>query len=626
VSCPCRPLVAAVLVVVAVSAAPRSSAAQAPDFGSTADSSGTLPQGLAPNSDLLAPSLQGNPKTPPRFRRRDQSGADQTAPADTFAPSRIGATPRYGSPPAFGAGGTGFDSKNTPKSKKLAQTPPPPAPGAPIPETTFDPVTPGTEAPIIPPPKPAPAPPPAPEIYPKTAANRAGAVLPPLAEPAPLSNPPPEVHPLTAANRPGANVPLSLPLDAEDTATTMPPPGTPLPNSLPLGTVPQRPLPIAEGDPFAPVGIRAGSFVLFPAVDFSGGYTTNAQSVPGGAGSPYFVLAPELQLQSDWSQHSLTANITSSYTDYTNGSIQPSLNRPYLNSIIDGRIDVSRNTQVVLENRVLVSTDNPGSPNLTAGLASLPIDTTVGGTLGVVQNFNRLNVALRGTIDNVSYQDSKLTDGETASNADRNFNQYGLIGRIGYELNPGFKPFLQVQEDTRVYQEEFDRFGLARNSIGTTAQAGATLDLSSTLSGEMAVGYAVRDYIAPLQNVGGFVANGSLIWQMTALTTAKLTTTSVINESIAENASGTLSRDVSLQVDHALRRWLIGTAILGYGQDDYVGINRLDNRYFASLGFTYKFNRMMQLHGVLREDWLTSNVSGVAYNATSVLVGLRLQR
>jgi hypothetical protein len=113
---------------------------------------------------------------------------------------------------------------------------------------------------------------------------------------------------------------------------------------------------------------------------------------------------------------------------------------------------------------------------------------------------------------------------------------------------------------------------------------------------------------------------------MTALTTAKLTTTSVINESIAENASGTLSRDVSLQVDHALRRWLIGTAILGYGQDDYVGINRLDNRYFASLGFTYKFNRMMQLHGVLREDWLTSNVSGVAYNATSVLVGLRLQR
>jgi hypothetical protein len=483
---------------------------------------------------------------------------------------------------------------------------------------------PDTGAAVTAPAKPAPTPP-APEIYPKKAANRPGAVLPPLVEPAPLSNPPPEVHPLTAANRPGATVPLPLPLDAEDTAA-MAPPGTPPLNSLPLGVVPQRPLPLAEGDAYAPVGVRAGSFVLFPALDLSAGYDTNPAHIPGGQSSPYFVLAPELQVQSDWSQHSLTANITSSYTDYTNGSFQPSLNRPYLNSIIDGRIDVSRDTQVVLENRVLVTTDNPGSPNLGAGLASLPIDTTVGGTLGVVQNFNRLNVSLRGTIDNATFQPSQLTDGTSSSNTDRDFNQYGVIGRIGYELNPGLKPFLQVQEDWRDYQQEFDRFGEARNSTGTTAEVGATLDFTRTLSGEFAAGYGLRDYIAPLQNVGGFVADGSLIWQASALTSAKLTASSVINESIAENVSAAFSRDVSVQVDHAFRRWLIGTVKAGYGQDDYVGIDRFDNRWFASIGFTYKFNRMMALHGELRQDWLTSTVSGVAYDATSVLVGLRLQR
>ena len=132
------------------------------------------------------------------------------------------------------------------------------------------------------------------------------------------------------------------------------------------------------------------------------------------AASPYFVVAPELLVQSDWSRHALTASITGSYTDYTNGSFVPSLNRPYLNSKIDGRIDVTRDTQIVLENRVLVSTDNPGSPNLQAGLASLPIDTTLGGTLGVVQDFNRLIVSLKGTFDRVQYQNSTLTDGETA--------------------------------------------------------------------------------------------------------------------------------------------------------------------------------------------------------------------
>jgi hypothetical protein len=34
----------------------------------------------------------------------------------------------------------------------------------------------------------------------------------------------------------------------------------------------------------------------------------------------------------------------------------------------------------------------------------------------------------------------------------------------------------------------------------------------------------------------------------------------------------------------------------------------------------------MQLKGELRHDWLTSTLSGVAYDSTSVLFTLRLQR
>ena len=79
-------------------------------------------------------------------------------------------------------------------------------------------------------------------------------------------------------------------------------------------------------------------------------------------------------------------------------------------------------------------------------------------------------------------------------------------------------------------------------------------------------------------------------------------------------------------MDHALRTWLIAMGQIGYGNDNYVGLGRDDNRYFAAAGLTYKLNRDMQLKGTLREDWLTSNVSGVAYQATSFLLTLRLQR
>jgi hypothetical protein len=48
------------------------------------------------------------------------------------------------------------------------------------------------------------------------------------------------------------------------------------------------------------------------------------------------------------------------------------------------------------------------------------------------------------------------------------------------------------------------------------------------------------------------------------------------------------------------------------------------NRYFASSGLAYKFTRDIAIRGELRRDWLTSNTPGVAYNTTSVLLGIAL--
>ena len=106
----------------------------------------------------------------------------------------------------------------------------------------------------------------------------------------------------------------------------------------------------------------------------------------------------------------------------------------------------------------------------------------------------------------------------------------------------------------------------------------------------------------------------------------KLTASSVAAESVLPGVSGLFQRDVGIEVDHAFRRWLLGTLKLGWGLDDYVGLNREDRRYAASLGLVYKLSRYMQLKGELRQYWLRSNVSGVDYTATAILVGLRFQR
>jgi hypothetical protein len=587
----------------------------------------------APGSiaELLQPALDGKPVTPPHFRRPGEKAvpASTPPPGKFTAPTRIGAVPVYGSPTGFGAGNTGFDSSGKPRRKKPTPTAPVGTAIAPQPEMTFTPVpTFAPPAPIVAK-KPALKRPRPAEIHPLKAANRTGAVLPPPAEPPPLSNPPPEVHPLAAANRPGAVIVVPPPIDpygsVYDAAET-PPPTAPLPSTLTPGTVPPRPLPIAAGDPYAALGIRAGSFLLFPSLDLTTAYSTNPERVTGSPGSVYFVGAPELQVRSDWERHALTADIVGSYTEYAE-KLSPSLNVPYFNSKIDGRIDVSRDTQIILENRFLLTTDNPGSPNLSAGLAFLPINTDLGGTLGVIQTFNRLSVTLKGTFDRAVYEDSVLTNGESTSNADRNFNQTAGILRIAYELDPGLKPFVEVEGDERVHDEEFDRSGLERSSIGVSAKAGAAVDLFGSLTGEMAGGYVDRSYQDPtLPDVSGFIADGSLIWQASALTTAKLTAASQVYETVIAPASGELSRDLTLQVDHAFLRWLIGTFKAGYGTDDYVGSPLRDTRYFISAGLTYKFTPEVQLRGEVRQDWQLATESTFTYMATSVLLGLHLQR
>jgi len=587
-------------------------------------------------TDLLAPSPQNGTNPPPRLRRPGAAtvvAQDQAPPTGIFTtPSRIGATPVYGSPPAFGAGQTGYDSTNTARNKKRAQAPQPAFPRQDVPDSTFEPLP--TLTPPAPPAPPAPSPAVPADVQPARAASRRGAVMPPPPETLPVSNPPAEVHPLTAANRPGATVPVPQPPDIYQLNATAPPalpkapalapapPTTLPPNVLPFNMVPLRPLPLAEGDPYAPLGLRAGSFILLPSLDLAGNYNTNPQhssTTPSAAMSG--VAMPELQAISDWDRHSLTADIVGSWTQYGENQV-PSLNVPYFSSKVDGRVDITRDTQIILENRYLLNTDNPGSPNLQAQLSRLPINTDLGGTLGVTHAFNRLSFALLGTYDSAQYDDSLLTNGQQVSNAARNFNQTAGILRLSYDLDPGLKPFVQVQEDQRVH-------GLdpQRNSTGTSVQVGGDVDLFGSLTGEMAGGWLVRSYDDPtMANISGFIANGQLIWQATPLTTAKLGAASEVYETTVVGASGQFTRDLNLEIDHAFVPWIIGILQTGYGTDDYIGSPLRDSRYFVSAGLTYKMTREVQLRTQVRQDWQFATQPGFTFTATSALVGMHLQR
>jgi hypothetical protein len=402
-----------------------------------------------------------------------------------------------------------------------------------------------------------------------------------------------------------------------------------------LGQPPRKRLK-ADDDPFGAVGDYAGSFLIKSAVELSGGYDTNPGRTFVPKGSPFYVVAPEFLAVSDWERHALVADLRGSFTGYGNtfpppadGTISSAptvLDRPDFTGHIDGRLDVTRDTRLMGEVRLRVATDNPGSPNVQAGLAKYPIYSTLGGTFGIDQSFNRLDVAAGGTIDRTVYANSKLTDGEVTTNDDRNFNQYGGVGRVSYDLLPGVKPFGEIEGDSRVHDLQFDRNGYQRDSSGGYVRAGTSLEFTRLLTGEISLGYAARNYVDPrLNRLQGLLVGSSLTWTATPLTTARFYSTTSIDETTVPGVSGVLTHTYTFEVDHDFRRWLTAIGKFTYGTYDYQGDGRSDKTYSVEGDVVYKMTRNFWLKGTLRRDILNSNAPLSSSASTVVMLGVRLQ-
>ena len=448
----------------------------------------------------------------------------------------------------------------------------------------------------------------------------------PKSPPGPGSQPPPP-PPQNLAGQ------LRLSIPPSETANKQPlPPG--MAGSVP--GQPQRRRLRIDDDPFGAVGDYAGPFLIKSAVELSGGYDTNPGRVFDPHGLPTWVVAPEFLAVSNWERHALVADLRGSFTGYggslpqtIDGQINPAptnLDRPDFTGHVDGRFDVTNDTDVTAQLRLRIATDNPGSPNIQAGLARYPIYETVGSTVGFDQRFNRLQISAGATVDRTTYQSSVLTDSTLASNDDRNYNQYGGVGRVSYEVMPGLKPFAEVEGDTRVHDEQFDRNGFERDSNGGYAKAGTSFEFTRLLTGEIAIGWAERNYVDPrLSRLQGFLTSGSLVWSATPLTTVKFSTDTQINETTLPGSSGVLVHTYTIEADHDFRRWLTAIAKFTYGTYDYQEDIRRDKTYSIEGDLIYKMTRNLWIKGTLRHDVLDSNIPLSSSTATVVLLGVRLQ-
>ena len=387
--------------------------------------------------------------------------------------------------------------------------------------------------------------------------------------------------------------------------------------------------PTVAGDAFAPTGIRFGELRLLPFVEGSTGFQSNPNQVQTGVrASPELRIDAGAAFDSDLSNNSISGNLRAGYSLFPANS---NANRPDVSGIVDGRIDVTRDTKINTEARLVIVTQTPGSPLLAVPgsvfITSRPLITSEGATLGGSQQFGRLNIDLRGTFDRTQYGDATQSDGTIFRYSQDNYNDYGVVARASYELTPGIIPFVETGFDARVRDSDVDLSGFRRDSRGILGRVGSSFEFFGHFTGTFSAGYADRHYDDPrLPNLKGPTVDGALIYAFSPLTTITLRANTTLSETTLAGASGAISRLISLEIAHVLFRHFTVSGIATYQPNQYQGVAVQEAFTQFTLKGAYSFSREVQLIASASQQNLQSSLLGNGFKDSIFLVGMRLQR
>lgn len=380
-----------------------------------------------------------------------------------------------------------------------------------------------------------------------------------------------------------------------------------------------------DDDPYEPLGLRMGSFLVFPEVTIETLHTDNALESSAQERSDQAVfVSPSIRFLSNWSRHLLDVTLSGTRSYYSEFD-QINDEAFTVNGLT--RLDVTRRTNVELTALYDLDQEDVDSDDAPTGAAERGGIKTTSGSAQLSHTFNRLTASLRGSVTHLDYDDVRLVNGGIANNDDRDFTETEGTARLSYEFRPGVAGFVEGSYNERDFDSLIDDNGIQRGSDGYRALGGVTLDFGGDLTGEVAAGYALQDPDETrFQNITGMIFEAGLQWQVTPLSTISFEASSEIDESTAVNSPGSLINSAEISVEHAFRRNLIGGVSLGYSREEFTGTDNVDEDYSFGLTGEYLLNRSVALTARYDHSRSTNNPPDPDTIENEVRMGVRLRK
>ena len=380
-----------------------------------------------------------------------------------------------------------------------------------------------------------------------------------------------------------------------------------------------------EEDPFAPLGLRLGTFNAITTFEQGLSYTSNATFSPVPESAVLSETTLRLDMTSDWSRHSAAVNAYGTYRKSIDGA---EVTDP--NARVDARLDLdfSDSLRGLGSLGYALRREDASSPvDFPATVTSRPIRQDIMGSAGLEVDFGRLRFAATGNLLRQQFGDAELAGGGVLSQEDRNSTLLSGILRSGYEISPALTPFVEVEYGRRFHDERLDRSGYDRSSDRVAARLGADIDLGEKLSGGFAVGYVTERFDdARLPEIAGASVRADMTWSPERGTFVNLDASSEVEGTTTAGESGSILYTGTLSLERRLRANLTGAALVGLSWRDYAASPNRDLTWRGETGLTWWINRYAGVTSRYRYERLESTLPDRDAEAHTGFLGVTFRR
>ena len=347
---------------------------------------------------------------------------------------------------------------------------------------------------------------------------------------------------------------------------------------------------------YEPLGLQVGGFNVAPTLSIGLEKNDNIYyQAFDKTGDTILETAPAVTIASNWGRHELTATLSADYDSYEKHTSENTLS---WNSGIAGRLDVHGADYLFGGLGYSQNYEPPYAPDVLALneiVHPIKFDATQA-NLGFVVQGNRLKFTGSGAYADYTYFNTTTLTGIPVAQNTRDYDSYLWTGRLDYAVSPDTAIYGILDDNTRTYRLASVK---SQGSNGYDFSLGADFDVTNLVRGHVAVGYLSQSYKNPLyKDTTSPAFNVAVEYFPTEMTTIHFTANTTVNETPQVDASGFVSNDLSLGVDHELLRNFVVSANYEYIMDKYHGfdINRHDDRSALNFMGRYLLNRNVTIN------------------------------